>query len=339
MRVVRTLVDSVTRAGVPRLAFLEAARLDPSRLEALDTRVPRAKLYELAELAMEFTGDPAFGLHSIERLTHDALNPIAGLVAHAATLREALSSIQEFRRLLGDEPNFTLHVHDGRVIVHCNSFPDEPLHVRRFMAEVTVAGLFRTIQRFGADGQVDHVAFEYAAPDYRAEYARVFQGHARFDQPFTGLSFADQLMTAPAPVPDAELHEALRVYAKRRVMHLTDRMPYAARVHDLLVWQRPPRDLTMAHAARTLGTSERSLRRHLTAEGTTYPEVLSDALATIAKTCLLDERRTIAETAYELGFSDNTGFHRAFKRWTGLTPAEFRRQHLRRRTLRDSTTS
>jgi methylphosphotriester-DNA--protein-cysteine methyltransferase len=46
----------------------------------------------------------------------------------------------------------------------------------------------------------------------------------------------------------------------------------------------------------------------------------------IARTCLRDERHTILETALELGFADNTGFHRAFKRWTGLTPTEYRRQ-------------
>jgi AraC-like DNA-binding protein len=289
-------------------------------------------LYGLVQLALERTGDPAFGLHSIERLAADALNPIAGLVVHSASLREALSSIQEFRRLLGDDPSFHVYEESGLVIAQCNSLPEEPLHVRRFMCEVTVVGLYRAIQRFGVDDQIARVAFEYSAPDYQAEYARVFHGRARFDQPLTGLCFDDALMGAAAPLPDAELHEALRVYARRRILHLMDRMPYAARVHDLLVWQRPPRDLTMDYAARTLGMSVRSLRRHLKSEGKTFPEVLNEALAIVAKTCLLDERRSIAETAYELGFSDNTGFHRAFKRWTGLTPAEFRRQRVQHRT-------
>lgn len=53
---------------------------------------------------------------------------------------------------------------------------------------------------------------------------------------------------------------------------------------------------------------------------------MNEALASIAKACLRDERRTILDTARELGFADNTGFHRAFKRWTGLTPLEYRRQ-------------
>jgi AraC-like DNA-binding protein len=82
----------------------------------------------------------------------------------------------------------------------------------------------------------------------------------------------------------------------------------------------------MPMVASALGVSERSLRRHLTEEGKPYPRLVNEALAVLAKSHLLDERRTIAETALELGFADNTAFHRAFKRWTGLTPAEYRKQ-------------
>jgi AraC-like DNA-binding protein len=81
----------------------------------------------------------------------------------------------------------------------------------------------------------------------------------------------------------------------------------------------------MATSARRLGVSERSLRRHLAREGQRYPKLVTRALASIAMACLLDERRTIIDTAHELGFADNTAFHRAFKRWTGLTPSEYRK--------------
>jgi AraC-like DNA-binding protein len=196
------------------------------------------------------------------------------------------------------------------------------------MAEVALVGLFRIIRRFRADAHIDYVAFEYNAPDYEREYARVFERCARFDQPFTGLCFDDQLMTTAAPHPDAELHQALRVFATRRIRQLTDQLPYAARVLDVLVWQRASTDMSMQNVARALGVSMRSLRRHLIAEGKTYANLMHEALASIAKSYLLDERRSIKETACQLGFADSTSFHRAFKRWTGLTPAEYRRQQL-----------
>jgi AraC-like DNA-binding protein len=329
MRVVRTLVDSVVEAGVSRSSLLGAAKLEPACLQTPDARYPRAKLFELCELALELTGDPAFGLHSVESLTDDAaFDPISGVVARATSLREAISSIQEFRGLLGDDASFRVYEDGGKVIVQANSLLDESLRVRRFIAELSLVGLFRTIRRFGVRGEadVDYVAFEYGPPEYREEYTRVFEGHARFDQKFTGICFDQQLMAARTPHTGSELHEAIRVLAAGRTQP-SARMSHAARVHQFLVSQPPPRDMSMQIAARALGTSVRTLRRHLTAEGKSYAELVQEALASIAKTCLLDERRSIVETALELGFADNTGFHRAFKRWTGLTPTEFRRQH------------
>jgi AraC-like DNA-binding protein len=327
MRVVRTLVDAVAQSGVPQADFLRAAGLDLERFSQTDARLPRSELFRLFELALEVTGDPAFGLHSIEHMASDALNPIGALVVHSATLREALNVIQEFRGLLGDEASFRIEEEDGKALVRVDALPDENMRVRRFLAEVVIAGLFRTIRRFRCEACVDYVAFEYPSPDYEPEYARIFEGLARFERSFTGLSLDSRLLSAAAPHPDADLHQALRVFARRRVAQLKGSVPYAARVHQFLVWQRPPRDMRMAAVASALGVSARTLRRHLAAEGRSFASVLGEAQAVIAKSCLLDEQRTIVETAAELGFADATGFHRAFKRWTGLTPSQFRRQH------------
>ena len=100
MRVIRTLVHTVAETGVSETRFLHAAKLHAGHLRALDERVPRSKLYELIELALELTGDPALGLHSVERLRTDALDPIAGLVVHAATLQDAMKSIDDFAHIV-----------------------------------------------------------------------------------------------------------------------------------------------------------------------------------------------------------------------------------------------
>jgi AraC-like DNA-binding protein len=324
MRAVRPLIQAVADSGIAREAFLRAAQLDPDCESAPDTRLPRHKLFQLFELAVALTQDAAFGLHSMEALTSEAVSPIGALVMHAATLRDALRSLQEFRCIFSNEPSFRLQEKDGKVSVRCRSHPEASPVAARYLSEIAVAGLYLVLRRFGAS-RVDFVAFAYPAPDYQLEYARLFAGHARFEQPFTGLCFDAALLDNPAPHVDSDLHAALSVYARRRVRQLTVGQSWAERVHEQLVWQRAPRDMSMGGVARKLGVSTRTLRRHLANEQKSYVSIVTGALAVIAKNCLLDEQRTIMETAYELGFSDNTAFHRAFKRWTGLTPAAYRR--------------
>ena len=131
-------------------------------------------------------------------------------------------------------------------------------------------------------------------------------------------------MDAASPHKDEDLHDALRSVAERRVLRLTDRTPYAQRIKDFLVRQASPQHSDMKTVASALGLSVRSLRRRLDAEGESYTAISNDACAIVAKRLLLERRCTIQEAAYALGFSDTTTFHRAFQRWTVMTPSAFR---------------
>src|SRR5262245_44920571 len=193
-RTLGALIEAVSSAGVSRSVFLNTAKIEPAIMRSADARLPREKLFEAFECALDLTQNPAFALHSIERLESDALNPIAAMAVHAATLRDALASILEFHQLLGDQSAFRMHEEGTKVFIRCEGFGDQSPRVQRYMAELVLGGLYFLIRRFCAQAHVEYVAFEYAAPDDSAEYARVFEGRARFDQPFTELCFAQQLL-------------------------------------------------------------------------------------------------------------------------------------------------
>jgi AraC-like DNA-binding protein len=324
MHVLRALIQAVQKAGLPRERLLSAAELEEAELEEFDRRIARSKTFRICELALDLTGDPALALHWAERLTAAAFVPVSHLIAHATDLRQGFASLAQFSRLLADDPCYELRDDGDRVTLLCRVPEEEAPRVQRFVAEMVVGSFFHIFRAFSRGARFEQVSFSYAAPDYHDEYTRIFESSARFEQPFTGIVFEPALLEAASPHKDEDVHEALSALAERRMSRLAQCVPFALRVREFLTERGWPQRVDMQTVARSLGLSVRTLRRRLSDEGKSYQDVENDALAIVAKHLLRDKGRSIQETAYEMGFSDTTTFHRAFKRWTGTTPSAYR---------------
>ncbi|HEX4341516.1 MAG TPA: AraC family transcriptional regulator [Polyangiaceae bacterium] len=321
--VIRGLLDALEQKNIPRERFFEAAGFDPARLDEPDGRISLAEFDTYHELALDLTGDEALGLHLGEAATATTYNLVAHLVAHAATLRQGIDALIRFHRLVLDRAAWQLVEQDHTATLLYDVAPGN-LRCRQFRAELAMTGFYRMVRHFNRTAEPHSVAFEHSAPAHEAEYARIFGGAARFDQSFTGIVMARELLSASTMHGDAEFHAALKVQAEKRVARLSHGRTFAERVRELLIERGAANRTDMNAVARSLGLSARSLRRRLYDEGVSYNSIAEGALATLAKQLLADEARSIQETAYTMGFSDPSAFYRAFKRWTGTTPKTFR---------------
>jgi AraC-like DNA-binding protein len=323
IRVVQGLVDAVVATGVDRQAFLDGAKLPPSLLEDQDARVSRTHMFHMCEVALDLTGDDALGLHWGETCTDSTFTPLSHLIAHSDNLRAGFQTLFDFERLMTDESRYELVEEGDHVVLRLSSMPEESSRVQKFVAEMEAVGIYRLMRSFGADVRPAVVSFAYPAPSYHADYTRIFHGIERFDQPHSALSFPRTLMSSVPLHKDPDVRSALQAIASRRVLRLTKRMPYSLRVREQLVKLGPCVRSDMSQVAHALGMSVRSLRRRLEAEGETFNAVVNEAAAIIAKQLLEDKQKSIQEAAFEMGFADASGFHRAFKRWTGVTPRSY----------------
>jgi AraC-like DNA-binding protein len=334
-RVLIELVRAVERAGVARDAFMRAAQLEPEQLHGDDVRVSLREIHASCAAALELTGDPALGLHWGEWLTSNAFNLMSHLLAHSASLRQALASMQRFQHLVSDQMGVDLIEQGDVAELRSIDAPDQPLPVRRLRAEMVMLGLLRLVRDFaGPSAKIVSVRFPYPAPDYRAEYTRLFAGAERFEQPTIALAFDRTLLRARSPQMDEDLYGTLSDLAERRLLRLHSRAPYAVRVRHYLMQQPAPQRVTMPQVARGLGVSVRSLHRRLSEEGRSYVSLVAEACGDLAKRLLSDERHTIQGVAHAMGFANVSSFHRAFRRWTGSTPAALRRQRPASRSRR-----
>lgn len=323
-RVLFGVVDAVERAGVSRAHLLAATDVDPARFDTPDARVSRAELYRICEAALDLTGDPAFGLHWAQNLGDRVFVPVSHLIAHAASLRDGFELLARFSPLLADESDYVIEEREGAIVLRCLPLEGESDRLERMAKEMMVGGFYRLVRSFGGETRHVRATFAYPAPEHADEYARFFGEGVRFDAPFTGLAFDPGLMNRPSPAKDDDVREALVSIAQHRLMRVIEDVPVASRVRDFLVREGFPHRTDMKSVARALGMSVRSLRRRLDEEDVPFDHVLDDALGTVAKQLLRDPRRSIQDVSFEMGFSEASAFHRAFKRWTGTTPQAWR---------------
>jgi AraC-like DNA-binding protein len=321
---VRALVEAVGLKGVGPQEFLQRANLDLQRLSDPYGWFSVEEFDALMLLSVQVTGDEAFGLHWGEQspmMQYDVLPP---LISQAKSLQEAIQKILRFQRILAEAPEVDFHDQGGRA-----RFRLTPLGVSaaglRLRTEMTAASLLRLLKLIGSAARpvVTRVGFMHPCPPYREEYERIFAGLACFEQSSSFVDFQYGVLDSPETLRNEELHHMLTAQAERVLQRVVGESSYSERLKRL-VQSKLPEVLPMSEAARALGMSERSLRRRLSDEGASYSQLVEHSQIELACNMLENPAKTIKEVAHETGFAAQSAFHRAFKRWKGTSPAQYR---------------
>jgi AraC-like DNA-binding protein len=323
---VRTLIEAVEQAGVAPEAFIAAGGLDRALLEDPTARLDLPHYDRVQELALDMTGDPALGLHMGDSSSVSAFQVVGYLAAHARTIREGLDVFFRYHRVVSDCPASYL-AERGEDAVLIYNFPRTTPRCTRLRGEFGMARLFRISQMFlRAGGVPREVWFEHEAPAYVAEYARIFGPGVtvRFGQPSTSIVMPRAMLDSVQLHPNPQLYQVLKTQADAALSELDANLGIAHRIHQLVVHHFTELEPDMETLARRLGMSSRSLRRRLQEGGTSFSAVVDRAMGELACNVLRESHTTIQEAACRLGFSEASSFHRAFKRWTGQTPKQFR---------------
>lgn len=316
-----TILRALEARGIEMAPLAARAGIDPAALGP-DLRVPRAALNRLWELAVEATGDPAFGLETSRFTAQTTFHALGYAVLASMTLKDALERIIRYRRLLGDVLELQLvRTDDGyRFLIDVSAEPTVP-----FQAVDAIAAVCTRQARMlhGARTcQPRAVWFARPEPADVRPYRRVFRAPVHFAAPVNALEFSRADVEDPLPTGNAELARANDEVLVRFLARLeTARL--SSRVQQALLDALPDGAPSKAAIARVLGMSARNLQRHLADEGTSFKDLLESARASLARSYLGEGRRSVTEIAFLLGFADTSAFSRAFKRWTGSSPREF----------------
>jgi AraC-like DNA-binding protein len=319
----RGLVAEVENRGLDPQGLLERSNIDPTRLTDLRETLSIEEADLLTRNAMTMTEDPGLGLVIGANAPENMLQVFGHLLLAQSTIREAFTALRRYSSLLAEGPTWGL-VERAEIAM----FTYEPAlqlgDSTRCGVDYTLAMTARMGQHFSPHGAVlQEVHVQHAAPIYAQRYQEVFMCPVRFEMPTNALVFPREYIDRAQPHADDTVRAVLRETAERLLQERAQSRSVAQRVRTLLRYEQDLSGVNVDRIARHVGLSARALRRRLGSEGTPLSTLVDEARCRIACHELRRPDTTIKATAELLGFSEPSAFHRAFKRWTGRTPAEY----------------
>jgi AraC-like DNA-binding protein len=327
---VRALMEFAVSRGASRETLVERSRIDPSDLQDRDQRIPFANYVALMRAGQELCRDPALALHFGESVPASEISLVHHVGASSGTMGEGLALINRYApltvevELVGGGDRFRFERADGQVwIIDTRANPND-------FPELTESGFARMICTgrafMGDKAMLKAVHVTHAQPSYHAEYERIFRAPVVFRSDRNALLTDDSWMALMPPAPSRPVLDVLKAHSEALLEKLESSKSTRGRVEELLAPILPTGEATMAEIASQLGLSRQSLFRRLRAEGVTFEEVLDGLRHKLAFRYLNGDELSVKETAFRLGFSEPASFSRAFKRWTGTSPATVRRK-------------
>jgi AraC-like DNA-binding protein len=241
-----------------------------------------------------------------------------------ATLRDAAHAAVRYLRLMNDSADTRL-VESGDVAVW--EFRVAEGVVQPPAANDFELSVYTNLARryTGQDENPIEVHFVHAVATSQPDYERVFRCPIRFGMPFNAIVFPRAYLDAPLVNANPAMHATYAAHVNELLERSKKQEGVAGRVRAVVLENLSRGEASLSWVARALAMSGPTLRRRLEEEGTGHREIVDEVRQELASRYLEDRTLPISEVAFLLGFTNAASFNKAFRRWHGQTPAEFRK--------------
>ncbi len=312
---IRDFVELTARWNVKPARLVDGLPVTLDALADPATRVPLQVCEAIVARGVALTKEPALGVHLGMQMRVSSHGFLGFAAMTANTVREALELASRFASTRTSAIGIALH-HEGELasvaIVERTPLPPA---LRETLVLALVIGVWQLGEKLTGrplDGVCDCA---FPRPAYPVPSDRL-----RFDRPVHRLVFPASVLELPLVTADAAAKRLAADQLERELAQVSDGLVGKIRAH-LAKHDAPP---TIVELARTLKLSPRTLKRRLAEDGTTYSALRDDQRRQRALLLLDDRSLSISEVAVRLGYTELPNFTRAFRTWTGMTPAAYR---------------
>ncbi len=315
--------------GVDSKEVMRQAGIDRVlRNDPLD-RLPYTTITKLYELSVDATGDPYFGL-TVARFMHAAnIHALGYSLLSSGTLLDFCQRLARYFRLASQVAYYYTEEHENEIRLSCHllvdicdetqdAFLGFIVHIMRLLYKPDFAPLRVELHR--PEPQLG------AAP-----FLEFFNAPVSFGHDEISLFFNREEMTVPlnGSSPElAQLNDDVIIDYLARL----ERSDIVAQVKAKLIEFMPSGHTTKEKMAKHLNMSPSTLKLKLAQQNTGFQQLLDQARKNLSSSYMEQSNVSISEIAYLLGFTDTSSFSRAFKRWTGQSPSQYRATQQKRLT-------
>lgn len=318
---VRVLYEYLAAKGVNAERLLGEPAPNPTG--PAPGRYPVQRWRQHLERAAAHLHDDDLGLHLGQTITPRHFGVMGYVLLACGTLGAALTRLHHYQRLVYDVSPMRIDAHGHSVTLEWGTENGRP---GRLVDETAITALVQFARDVtGERAAIECVDFVNARPRSLAPYRRYFGGEVRFEQDATRVRLPLALLAKPLRQPDDALLAMLEQQAESLLAALPEAGDLEQAVRRAVASFAREGEISLERVAAALHTSPRTLHRRLDALALGFRALRDDTRRRLAEQHLADPGMTLAEIALLLGYSEQSAFTRAFRKWTGTTPLQARR--------------
>lgn len=312
-------------SGKDAAAIIAKAGARPEQVydDAIRLEVP--KQIKILELVSNELQDGLLGFHLARSFDLREIGLVYYVIASSDQFTDSLLNAKRYCAIMNE--GVRLHTRqDDRTLSIALDYVDIERHSDRHQIEFWLVTMVR-ICRQVTDTRLTlrHLRFRHRREEAPEEFKRFFGCNVEFGADTDEIIFPASVKALPIVSHDNYLNELLRQYAEAALADRPkDRASLRSAVERILPQLLPHARASVSNVAKKLAMSTRTLSRKLRAERVAYTTILDETRAALAKKYLAERDLPVSEIAWLLGFSEVSSFTNAFKRWTGMTPRQFR---------------
>jgi AraC-like DNA-binding protein len=324
----RETLSYLDRSGIDAEPTLRGAGLSRSQLSQHDIGVSATAQYRFLELAAAEVDDQLLGLHVAAAMDMRAVGILFYLTESSPTVSEALENLARYSQTTNEAlvAEISRRQDEATLVIRPVQEFDEP---HRQFFELFALWFLRTLHtETNRDFTPLRVTFTHARNADLREVHRFLRCPVDFAQAVDSWVLPQRVMDLPIVSEDRHLLQILTAHADDLLAERYSATGLQSMVTNQLLSLLPKGEADAAAIAQRLNMSKRSFTRRLAEEGTTFGEILERVRQHLALRYLADDRVSLQQIAWLLGYSEHGAFTHAYRRWTGTTPRRARQKRL-----------